>query len=140
MTQFFGSGIESMVRRRVKRVALAAGAADAFSFAWQNPEDKKITVTRVVVDITTAGGTATADLDVGVAANATTGATDIFDAIDANATGTHDHLLVAGAGAGGVHKVDENGGTNDYITGQITTEKADNLVGYVYIEYFIVED
>jgi len=134
------TGIESMVRRRVKRVALAAGAADAFAFAWQNPEDKAIIVTRVVVDITTAGGTATADLDVGVAANATTGATDIFDAIDADAAATHDHLLVAGAGAGGVHKVDANGGTNDYITGQITTEKADDLAGYVYIEYFIVED
>jgi hypothetical protein len=121
-------------------VALAGGAADAFAFAWQNPEDKKIIVTRVVVDITTAGGTATADLDVGVAANATTGATDIFDAIDANAAAVSDHLLVSGAGAGGAHKVDEKDGTNDYITGQITTEAAASLAGYVYIEYFIVED
>jgi len=140
MTNLFSAGIENMVRRRVKRVALTAGAASAFAFAWQNPEDKKIIVTRVVVDRTTAGGTATAVLDVGPAANATTHADTLIDGLDLNATGVADNVSDGGTNGKARCKVDEKDGTTDYITGQILTEKADNLVGYAYIEYFLVED
>lgn len=38
---------------KVARVALAGGNANAFAFAWANPETSKIIVTRVVVDVTT---------------------------------------------------------------------------------------
>lgn len=140
MTKRYGSGIEDLVRRRIKRIALASGLTNAMAFAWQNPETKKIVVTRVVVDITTVGGTGGSVLAVGKVANAAATAADIINNLDLDNAAITDHLLVAGAGVGGVHKIDENGGTNDYITGKILTQNASNLVGYVYIEYFIVED
>ena len=120
---------------KVAKVALTAGVANAFAFAWQNPESNAVLVTRVIVDITTAGGTATAVMDVGVVANATSTAADIFNDIDLNSAAISDNLLVAGTGQGGVHKLDENGGTTPYITGKILTEKAEALVGNVYIIY-----
>jgi len=134
----FGAGIESMVRRRVKRVALAAGAANAFAFAWQNPEDKKIIVTGVELDITTAGGTATAVIDVGPAANATSTSDTLIDGADANAAA----LTGSPSGTDGKRacKLDAKNGTTDYITGQILVAAAANLAGYAYITYEIVED
>lgn len=115
--------------------ALAAGLVNTYAFTWQNPESVAVLVERVIIDITTAGGTATAILDVGVVANATSTAADIVNDLDLDATGICDHMLVAGAGLGGVHKVDENGGTNDWITGKIITEAASSLVGKYYIQY-----
>lgn len=117
------------------KVALTAGLVNTIAFAWQNPESSKILVDRVIVDITTAGGTATAILDVGVVADAVSTAADIVNDLDLNAIAVTDHLLVAGAGLGGVHKVDEKGGTTAYITGKILTEAASDLVGNVYIHY-----
>ncbi len=123
---------------KVAKGDLAAGAADAFAFAWQNPESVAILVQRVIIDVVTAGGTATSILDVGVSDTATGTAADIIDNLDLDAAAVTDHLLVAGTGAGGVHKLGAMGGTNDYITGKILTEKADDLVGKYYIEYLLV--
>lgn len=140
MTKYYGAGKEDLVRRRVKRVALAAGAADAMAFAWQNPEDKPIVVTRVMVDRTTAGGTATSVLDIGPATSATGTADTIIDGLDLNATGIADNIADKGTnGTTQVVKRDAKGGTNDHITGKILVAKCDNLVGYVYIEYLLVE-
>ena len=115
--------------------ALTAGVADTIAFAWKNPEDAKILVHRVIIDITAAGGTGASVMDVGVVANATSTAADIFNDIDNNAIAVLDHLLVAGAGVGGVHKVDEADGTNDHITGKILTQAASSLAGKYYIMY-----
>ena len=133
----YGSGIEDMVRRRVKRVALAAGAADAFAFAWQNPENKKIIVTGVELDITTAGGTATAVIDVGPVASATNTSDALIDGADANAAA----LTCSPSGTNGKRacKVDEKDGATDYITGEILVADAASLAGYAYITYEIVE-
>jgi hypothetical protein len=122
---------------KVAEVALTAGAADAFCLAWQNPESSAIIVTRILVDVTTAGGTATAVLNFGSAASATTASDNLIDGVDANATATYDNLLAADAGSNGKtsQKLDANGGTTDYITGQIKTEAASNLVGNAYIFY-----
>ena len=123
---------------KVAKGTLADGSTNDIAFAWQNPESSSILVQRVIIDVTTGGGTATSDLDVGVVANATSTAVDIIDALDLEATGVCDHLLVSGAGVGGVHKVAENGGASDWITGKITTANALTLVGKYYIEYVIV--
>ena len=120
---------------KVAKVALAAGNANAMAFAWQNPESNKILITRVIVDVTTAGGSATSVLDVDVVANATATADTIINGLDLDATGVTDHLLVAGTGVGGVHKADEKGGANDYVTGKILVANAASLVGNVYIFY-----
>ena len=141
MVKYFSSGKEDMVRRRIKRVALTAGIADAIAFAWQNPEGKSIVVTRVVVDRTIAGGAATSVLDVGPATSATGTADTIIDGLDLNATGVADNIADKGTnGTTKVVKLDKNGGTTPYITGKILVAAASALVGYAYIEYLIVED
>jgi len=126
---------------KVAKGDLEGGAANSFAFAWNNPESTDILVQKVIIDITTAGGTATSVLDVGVAASATGTADTIFDGIDLNSTGISVSTNVSDTGTNGdekVHKVDANGGTNDWITGKILVEKCDDLVGKYYIEYITV--
>ncbi len=119
----------------VAKVPLQAGDSDDIAFAWQNPVDADILVHRVIVDITAAGGTASSVMDVGVT-NANDGTDDcFFDDMNINSVKVEDHLRTAGAGQGGVHKVDQRGGTNDYITGKILAANANDLEGNVYIYY-----
>lgn len=122
---------------KVVKGALADGVADTFAFTWQNPESTAILVQRVVIDVTTQA-TAAAVMDVGVVANATSTAATIFDDLTLDSAAIYDHLLVSGTGAGGVHKVDANGGTNDWVTGKILTQSGADLVGKYYIEYVVV--
>jgi predicted RecA/RadA family phage recombinase len=123
---------------KVAKVALTGGAANAFAFAWQNPEASAIAVTKVLLDITTAGGTATAVLDIGTGATATTHSDNLIDGIDANATGLSDNITEKGSNGKSRQRMDENGGTTDYLTGQILTEAATALVGNVYIHYEVL--
>lgn len=122
---------------KVAEVALTAGIVNAFALAWENPETVPIIVTRVLIDITTAGGTATAVLNVGTAGDATTTSDNLLGGIDANVTATYDNLLAADAGSNGktVQKLDKKGGTTAFITAQILTEAASSLVGNAYIFY-----
>lgn len=122
---------------KVAKVALTPGNANAYAVAWQNPESNAILITRVVLDVTTAAAAA-AVLDVGSAANGTTNSDNIFVDAALNAVATLDHNLVGGAGAGGVQKLAAKGGATDYITGQILTQNATDVVGYLYIEYIEV--
>ena len=119
---------------KVAKVALTPGAANAYAFAWQNPEDNAILITHVILDVTTAA-TLAAVLDVGSAATATTVSDNIMDAAALNAIAVVDHLLVAGAGAGGVQKLTVAGGATAWITGRILTQNAPDVAGYIYIEY-----
>jgi hypothetical protein len=117
---------------------LAAVAANGFTFAWQNPEASKILVFKFFMRVTTGGGTATAVIDVGAAANATTHADNLIDGLDINQTGIFDNVTDKGSAGKPIVLLDENGGTTDYITGQILTEKADTLAGKYYIVYTVV--
>lgn len=114
---------------------LVAGAVNAFTFAWQNPEVVAVLVTRVLVDVTTAGGTATAVLDVGSAANATTHSDNLIDGANLNAIALYDNLGDPGINGKPKQKLDANGGATDYITGQILVEAAASLAGKYYITY-----
>lgn len=120
---------------KIAKVALVAGNANAFAFAWQNPESTKILVHRLMIDLTAAGGTATSVLDAGVVANATSTADTLIDGLDINTTGIFDNISDGGTNGKARAKVDENGGTNDYITGKILTANAASLAGYAYIHY-----
>jgi len=126
------TGVLTISDSHMKRVktALSAGAQNAFCLAWQNPEDHAIIVTRLIVDLTTAGGTGTAELDFGPANDATTHSDGLIDGVDANAIAIYDNKSVC--------KLDAAGGTTDYITGQILTEAASALVGNAYIFYTAV--
>ena len=123
--------------------ALTAGIQDVIALAWQNPNNYEIIVDRVIVDITTGGGTASATLDIDVVGDATSTGDDIFDGIDisSSTTGIYDSLNATDHGAQGegkVWKMDEKDGTNDYITAKILDANASDLVGNVYIHYIKV--
>ena len=128
------SGVAYIAKRYLVE-DLASGNTNAFAFAVQNPEGVDCVVTNVIVDVTTAGGTASSLLDVDVVGNATSTGDDIIDGLDLNATGTADRHKNAGSNGGAPVKWDKNGGTNDYITGKILAQNAASLVGKVIIEY-----
>ena len=129
--------LEGVVEAQVKVAVatLAGGAANAFAFAWQNPESVAILIQRIFVDRTAAGGTATAVLNIGTAADATTHSDNLIDGLDANATGLADNITDGGTNGKSRQKLDAKDGTTDHITGQILTEAAEALAGKVYIEY-----
>ena len=114
---------------------LAPGNANAFAFAVQNPEGVDCVVTNVIVDITTAGGTASSVLDIDVVADAPSTGDTIIDGLDLNATGVADRHDNAGSNGGEPKKWDKNGGSNDYVTGKILAQNAASLAGKVIIEY-----
>jgi len=123
---------------KVAKVDLTGVAANGFPFTWQNPEANKIIIHEVIVRVTTAGGTATAVLDIDVVASAADTGDTIIDGLDLNATAVSSSHNVTDSGTNGdekPHVVDENGGTNDWITGKCLVEKCDDLVGAVYIFY-----
>lgn len=110
-------------------VDLAGGAANAFAFAWQNPESVPIYVEKVILDITVAGGTATSVIDVGAVNAATDTASNILNDVDANAVGVSVY-------SGGLKMTAKNGAL-DHITGKILTEAATALEGTVIIRYIV---
>ena len=128
------SGIAYVMKRYIVE-DLASGNANAFAFAVQNPEGVDCVVTNVIVDITTAGGTASSVLDIDVVADATSTGDTIIDGLDLNATGVADRHDNAGSNGGEPKKWDKNGGSNDYVTGKILAQNAANLAGKVIIEY-----
>ena len=128
------SGVAYVAKRYLVE-DLASGNANAFAFAVQNPEGVDCVVTNVIVDITTAGGTASSVLDVDVVGNATATGDDIIDGLDLNAAAMGDRHANAGSNGGAPVKWDKNGGTNDYVTGKILVQNAASLVGKVIIEY-----
>ena len=135
---FVAEGAMNPAFMKVAKVPLKPGGVDSYAFAWQNPEDTAVLVHRVIVDVTKAGGTASSELDVGVVSGPESTADNIIDGLNINSTKVCDHLLVSGDGQGGVHKVDEKGGSNDYITGKIVVAKAEQLEGNAYIFYTAV--
>jgi len=123
---------------KIAKGNLAAGNADAYAFAWQNPEASKILVTRVLIYLTTAGGTGSSVLDVGPVANATSTADTLINGLDLNTTGIFDNITDKGTNGKSRQIVDENGGASDYITGKILTQNAAALAGKYYIFYTVI--
>ncbi len=128
------SGIAYVMKRYIVE-DLASGNANAFAFAVQNPEGVDCVVTNVIVDITTAGGTASSVLDVDVVSGATSTGDKIIDGLDLNATGVADRHDNAGTNGGEPIKWDKNWVTIDYVTGKILAQNAASLAGKVIIEY-----
>ena len=121
---------------KIARVALAGGNANAFAFAWANPETSKIIVSRVVVNVTTKSATAGSLLDVGPGATATTHSDTLIDGLDiATAVICADNITNKGSNGLSLCKLDAVGGATAYITGQILAQNAAALAGYAYIFY-----
>ncbi len=118
---------------------LIQGNANAIGFAWNNPETEDIIIKKVVVNVTTAGGTGGSHLDVGIADDAagTNRGTEFFDDLLLNSAIVHDSWA---GGDGGtqtkwVNCQDSASATDDWIVGQILDANAASLVGSFYIEY-----
>ena len=119
------------------KIALTAGAANAFAVAKQNPYGEDRVITRAVVRITTSGGTASSVIDVDVVGTATTSGDDIFDGVGATTAAISDSLNSTDNGTNGEGKSwlwEKAGGTNDYLTAQILVANATALVGTLFVE------
>ena len=117
---------------------LIAGVANAFAFAIQNPEDTDCLILRVIIDITTAGGTATSVLDVDTVDGPTATGDDIIDGLDLNATAPASWDNLKNPGTNGDEKPvkwAKKGGTLDDLTGKILVADAASLVGTVIVCY-----
>jgi hypothetical protein len=116
--------------------ALASGGIDAFAFAIQNPHTVDCLILRVIVDITTAGGTATSVLDVDTVDTAILTGDDIIDGLDLNATGVSDNITNPGTnGDKKPVKWGKKGSATDFLTGKILVAAASSLVGQVVVTY-----
>lgn len=130
-------------------VTVTTGAgADTFTitvhsnaFAWHNPEAQDILVKKVVINRTAAGGTATAEINVGIADNGTVDdpGTEFFENLLANnAAAIHDSYVAGGTSYGTqtiwVNCQDSASATGGWIVGKIDTEIANSLAGTYYIE------
>ncbi len=131
-------------------VTVATGAgADTFTitvhhnaFAWHDPELQDIFVMKVVINRTAAGGTATAEINVGIADNGTVDdpGVEFFENLLANnAAAIHDSYVAGGTSYGTqtiwVSCQDSASATGGWVVGKLDTEIADLLAGTWYVEY-----
>lgn len=123
---------------KVVKVALTAGNADAFAFAWQNPESSAIMVHRVLLDITTESATGGSVINIGSGATATTESDNLIDGGALTAAALLDNIDDQGTNGKSKQRLDAKAGTTDYVTGRIKTAHAAALVGNVYIYYTAV--
>jgi hypothetical protein len=111
------------------KVALTPGNADEWAFSFQNPEATKIIVFKGMIRITAGAGTPLAVMNVGTGDEATSANNNLWNDLDITAPGifqtTCDKVFV----------LDENGGTTDFINGQIKTQNAAALAGDAYFWY-----
>ena len=107
--------------------ALTAGNTNAYAFNWQNPNAFAIIILELMVDVTTAGGTASSVIDCGSAANTGAPGDDLINGAAIDTIGTS--LSTARI------NVAANGGVVDWITGQILVANSAGLVGKYYIRY-----
>ncbi len=115
---------------------LTAGLANAFAFVIQNPHEVDCLIEQLIIDLTTAGGTATSVLDVDTVDGPTDTGDDIIDGLDLNTTGAFDSIKNPGAnGDGKPVKWGKSGSATDHLTGKILVANASALVGKVIIKY-----
>lgn len=118
---------------------LSDGSSGGGMFSWQNPEDSEIIVDRVIVDITSAASdTSDSTMQVGTAADDSTASDNLIDDASTQGTGQHDNVTEPGTNGTSVQKMDENGGTTDYITGSEDTADVSDVEGKYYIHYMTV--
>lgn len=116
---------------KIAVISLTAGNANAIAFSWENPVTGSIIIDKVILNVTTAGGTGGGLLDIGTANDATTGSDNLIDGADANAVAIYDNITDKGTNG----KTSAVLATGKFINGQIKAQNAAALVGKVYIIY-----
>ena len=137
-TQLRGNtGYIAKGEKRSAAGSLTAGAANAYAFAWRNPEAQDVLIQKVVIRETTAGGAAGSVMDVGITDNATSTAATLLENIDLNYVNTFDSWVATdnGTQVDWMLLQDSASATGGWITGQIQSANATNLVGGWYVEY-----
>lgn len=121
--------------RKIVKVALAAADTGGGVLAWVNPESSSIIITRVILDITTKS-TGACTLDVGTTAtNATTSSDTLLDGVDVGtAAGVFDNIEDKGTNGKSRQKL----ASGKWITASKDSGAAAGLVGFAYIEYFVI--
>ncbi len=127
-----------VTRGQMAEGPLIPGNANAFAFNWQNPHANPIIVTRVFLDITTPGGVAAGELDVGSAAASGVNSDNLIDGCDPDVQTVYDNLGDPGANGKMKVRLDANGGADDWLTCQILLQNQGALAGKYYIEYIEV--
>tara|TARA_R100000278_G_scaffold120107_1_gene102191 strand:+ start:263 stop:712 length:450 start_codon:yes stop_codon:yes gene_type:complete len=107
-------------------------AAGDHGLAWKNPENEDIIVEGVFLDVTTAA-TGSPTIDLGVAANGTTGSDNLLDGVD---VGSAAIMATSGVNGGTNGKMYQPMTSSQWITGDFSASAA-GLVGNLYIRYFI---
>jgi hypothetical protein len=120
---------------KIVKVALAAADTGGGVLAWANPESSSIIIIRVVLDVTTKS-TGACTLDIGTTAtNATTSSDNLMDGLDVGtAAGTFDNIEDQGTNGTSRQKL----ASGKWITASKASGAAAGLVGYAYIEYFVI--
>jgi hypothetical protein len=142
-TNLVRNNIRYIAPGEVRSVAgsLTAGVANAIAFAWHNPEAQDILIKKVVIEVTTPGGTALSVLQVGIAddATGTNLGTEFFPAagIDLNSAAIRDSWNATDTGVQTKYVLcqDSASATDGWIVGKILTQNASSLVGSYYVEY-----
>jgi hypothetical protein len=130
-------------------ITVTAGGTNDFTitvhsnaFAWHNPELQDIFIKKIVINRTAAGGTATAEMNVGIADNGTVDdpGTEFFNnMLVNNAAAIHDSYVAGGTSYGTqtiwVNCQDSASATGGWVVGKIDTEIANSLAGSWYIEF-----
>jgi hypothetical protein len=130
-------------------ITVTAGGTNDFTitvhsnaFAWHNPEAQDILIKKIVINRSAAGGTATSEMNVGIADDGTVddpGAEFFENMLVNNAAAIHDSYVAAGTSYGTqtiwVNCQDSASATGGWIVGKLDTEIANSLAGTYYIEY-----
>lgn len=119
--------------------SLVPGVINAISFAWHNPEFQDIYIKKIIISITTGGGTVGSHLDVGISDDSigTNRGTEFFNDLLLNNIQINESLLAADGGTQTkwVFCQDNISVTDGWIVGQILDANASLLAGSYYIEY-----
>lgn len=134
-TQLTADAVDALGGIMLSSGSLSSGPAGAIAFAKQIPGAADRFVTKVVIDVTTAGGTAGAVLKVGLADNSsgTNLGSEFFTGLDLNSTDNYDSWDTDDTGAQTKFVTWKSTGADDYIVGRITSQNASSLAGKYYI-------
>ena len=113
-------------------VTATTHAAGDHGLSWANPEGEDIIVEGIILDVTTAA-TGSATIDIGVAADGTTGSDTLLDQVDIGAAAI---LATSGVNAGTNGKLWKPMTSSQFIVGDASASIA-GLVGNMWVKYFI---
>lgn len=130
-----GMNAGAMAVKKVDKVALAALDTGGGVLSWANPEAGDILINRVTI-VTSVKSTAASTVDVGTTATtATTSSDNLLDGLDTGtAVLTTDNLQTPGTNGKQLQSL----AVGKWVTISRSTGACAGLVGYCYIEYFVL--